>query len=458
MPRILPELSISEPDPALLDNLAWLKRAMLAVAALIAVVTLGAWFIPRIDGFFPDGWRLMKANSAFAVLLAAISLRLSEPRYSRRMHLLSQLLATLVALVGVSTVIEYSAHISMGIDTLLAMDRASASEFPGRMAPQTAGAIAFLGIALLPIGAQRRISTLMADFLVACVCVRVLVLVSGHIFGAMRIFGISSTVQTSPQTLVCLALLTTAAVLRRAENGIFSIFLGHGIGSKIARTLAPILLVLSFLREAGRAHLVQTLQIPENYATAILASIATAVSFVLLLFLTWRIHGMELEIRNLSLRDELTGLHNLRGFHVLAEQALRLAQRSQLQISVLFIDLDNLKEINDSLGHGTGSAFLVETAALLTATFRESDVLGRVGGDEFAVVCQCSPVAISIAAQRLEASCAARNAEAGRRFPFSFSIGYVTSSENDHQSLKELLAQADKAMYEEKRRKKLNRD
>ncbi len=457
MPRILPDLSISEPDPALLNNLAWLKRALLAVAALIAVVTLGAWLIPQIDGILPEGWRLMKANSALAVLLAAISLHLSEPRYSRRMHLLSQLLAVLVALLGISVVIEYSAHIPLGIDTLLALDRVSTSEFPGRMAPQTADGIALLGIALLPIGAQSRLSTLLADLLVSCLCVLVLVLVSGHIFGAMRIFGISSTVQTSPQTLACMALLTTVAVFRRAENGIFSIFLGHGIGSKIARTLAPILLVLSFAREAGRAHLVQTLQIPENYATAILASIATAVSFVLLLFLTWRIHAMELEIRNLSLRDELTGLHNLRGFHLLAEQALRLAQRSQVQVSVLFIDLDNLKEINDSLGHSTGSAFLVETADLLKGIFRESDVLGRIGGDEFAVVCQCSPVAISIAAQRLEAGCAARNAEAGRQFPFSFSVGHVTSDEHAHQSLKKLLAEADKAMYEEKRRKKLNR-
>jgi diguanylate cyclase (GGDEF)-like protein len=248
------------------------------------------------------------------------------------------------------------------------------------------------------------------------------------------------------------------AVLRRAENGAFSIFLGSGIGGKIARVLGPILLVLAFLREAGRARLVDTLQIPENYATAMLASIATAVSFVLLLFLTWRIQAMEMEIHDLSLRDELTGLHNLRGFHLLAEQALRLAQRSQMQLSVLFIDLDNLKEINDSLGHSTGSAFLVETAALLKGTFREADVLARVGGDEFAVVCQCSSVAISIAAQRLEAGCAARNDEASRRFPFSFSVGYVTSSENAHQSLKELLAEADKAMYEEKRRKKLHRD
>jgi diguanylate cyclase (GGDEF)-like protein len=119
--------------------------------------------------------------------------------------------------------------------------------------------------------------------------------------------------------------------------------------------------------------------------------------------------------------------------------------------------LDNLKEINDSLGHSTGSAFLAETAELLKETFREADVMGRIGGDEFAVVCQCSHVAISIAAQRLQAASAVRNSKASRRFPLSFSAGYVTAEEHAHQSLKELLTEADAAMYEEKRCKKLNR-
>ncbi len=458
MPPILRELSISEPDPALLNNLEWLKRSLLVASALIAFVTLGAWLIPQIDDVFPGGWSLMKANTSVAVLLSVMSLEFSEPHYDRPMRVLSQLCAVLVALIGISVVIEYAAHISLGIDTLLALDRGSASGFPGRMAQQTGDSIAFLGVALIPIQARRPLTALVADVLVSFLCVRVLVLISGHIFGAMGIFGLSAALQTSPQTLVCLALLTTVAVLRRAEYGVFSIFLGRGIGSRIARMLAPILLVLPFAREFVRAHLVQALQIPENYATAILAAAATAFAFVLLLFLTWRIRGMELKIRDLSLQDELTGLNNLRGFQLLAEQALRQAQRSQLELSVLFIDLDNLKGINDSMGHSVGSAFLVETAELLKTVFRGSDVLGRVGGDEFAVVCQCSHVAISIAAQRLEVACAERNAEAGRRFPLGFSIGYVSSNEDMNQSLKSLLSGADMAMYEEKKRKKLNRD
>jgi diguanylate cyclase (GGDEF)-like protein len=212
---------------------------------------------------------------------------------------------------------------------------------------------------------------------------------------------------------------------------------------------------LPILREVGRAHLLQSLRMPVQYATAILTSITTMLSFVLLLILAWRINSMEMEIRDLSLRDALTGLYNLRGFHLLAEQLLRLAHRNELPFSVLFIDLDNLKQINDSYGHDAGSRFLVETGEILTATFRETDVLGRVGGDEFAVAGEFSQTAISIAAERLQAACALRNREPGRQFPLSFSVGFGSSVEHENESLKDLLAKADQAMYQEKRRKKV---
>jgi diguanylate cyclase (GGDEF)-like protein len=181
---------------------------------------------------------------------------------------------------------------------------------------------------------------------------------------------------------------------------------------------------------------------------------AAVVSMALLLFLAWQIKGMETEIHSLSLSDELTKLYNLKGFHLLAGQALRLAYRAHAPFSVLFIDLDNLKQINDAMGHTAGSAFLTETAEILGATFRETDVLGRIGGDEFAVAGQFSEEAISIAIQRLEEGCAKRNAQAGRRFALSFSVGHVTTLEEHKETLDELLTKADQVMYEAKRSKK----
>jgi len=457
MPNRFLALSPSEPDPALLKKLTWVRRAFLAVVALIAVVTMAGWLIPVVGGLLPGGWMFMTAQSGFAALCGALSLWLAEPGRSRGMRRLSLLFAGLVVLLAAAVLVEYVFRVSLGIDTLLIFERRPPPGMLGRMSPQSATGYLLLGIELLLMRAQRHFASRGADFVAFCLCLLILILVSGYVFGAMRLFSISPTVKVAPQTLICLALLTALTVLCRAEKGVFAIFLGRGIGGRLARGLTPILLVLPFVREVARAHLVSAQWIPEHYATAILASVAAMLSFVLLLILSWYVNRMEMEIRVLTLRDELTGLYNLRGFTILGEHAVRVARRTQHPLSVLYIDLDNLKHINDTLGHAVGSAFLHETAELLKETFRETDVIGRIGGDEFAVICQCSHVAISIASQRLEEACAVRNAQNAQLFPLTFSVGYATAEEHGGQTLNELMTEADKAMYEQKREKKVVR-
>jgi diguanylate cyclase (GGDEF)-like protein len=322
------------------------------------------------------------------------------------------------------------------------------------MAPHSAGAFTLLGVSLALVRARGRTAAFIADLAAFLFFLAVLVLVSGYVFGALRLFNFSPGIMTSPQTLFCLLLLLAVVLMRRAEHGVLAIFLGRGIGSTLARVLAPILLALPFLREIGRERLIHANVISGHYVTALLASTAAGISLLLLLYLAWRINSMELEIRELSLRDDLTGLYNRKGFTLLAEQALKLARRNQLPFSVLFIDLDDLKNINDELGHAYGSAYITETGKLLLSTFRETDVLGRIGGDEFTVAGQFSPVAVSIAVQRLQAAVAARNAEAGRRLPLSLSVGSVTSGEHGQDSLGDMIGRADRAMYREKRRRK----
>lgn len=454
MPEFTSTLSTIEPDPALLHKLVWIKRASLAVVASIASIILAGWLLPALGRILPNGWQLMKAETALAALLSVFCLLLSEPSRSKRMHRLYLVLALAVALLGAFELIKYGLQFSLGRYSSPSLAQGYLSMLLGRMAPQTAGGFALLGISLTLIRSRKPLAVRIADLLFIVLSLLVLVLVSGHIFGGMRIFGLSPVNLTSPQTLICLLLLTFVVLIRRAETGFFSIFLGRGIASRMARGLAPMILVLSFLRVVVRAQLVVDLKVPEPYANAVLASVATVVSMGLLLFLAWRIDSMEMEIQNLSLRDALTGLYNLRGFNLFAEQSLRLAHRKQLPFSVLFVDLDNLKDINDSLGHEAGSAFLAEMGEILKATFREIDVLGRIGGDEFAVAGQFSHVAISIAAERLQATCTLRNREADRLHPLSFSVGFAASVGHEKESLKEILARADKAMYQEKRGKK----
>ena len=89
---------------------------------------------------------------------------------------------------------------------------------------------------------------------------------------------------------------------------------------------------------------------------------------------------------SLSLMDELTGLHNRRGFVSLAEQRLKLTSRQGVRSTLIFIDVDNLKYINDNFGHREGDGALQQIAGLLRECFRESDIIGRLGGDEFCVL------------------------------------------------------------------------
>jgi diguanylate cyclase (GGDEF)-like protein len=310
-----------------------------------------------------------------------------------------------------------------------------------------------LGICLFMIRTRTRAAALITDLLMYCLLLVVLTLVSAQVIATFGLAGPPAPVRTQAGSMLGLLLLASIALLRKAESGVFSILLGHGIGSNIARGLAPLLLVLPYLRECARARFIGTDRMPPSATTAVLASVAFMLSFALLLFLAWRINHMEVEIRELSLRDALTDLYNLRGFRVLAEQALRMARRSNLPFSVLFIDLDGLKQTNDSFGHQAGSELLVETGKILKSSFREIDVVARIGGDEFAVAGQFSESGIGLAAQRIEEGAAQRNAEEGHQTVLSFSSGYVTA-DSAQQSLDELLAKADSAMYENKRRKR----
>jgi diguanylate cyclase (GGDEF)-like protein len=454
MPKLNLPLSSDESDPELLRKLAPVKHYCCVAVALIGILTLLGWYLPELGKFLPNGWRLMTAETALGVLLSAFSLELSENRYSLRVKRLSQLLAVLAALLGMVILGEYALHIAFGLERLFPFDPNSTSLWPDRPSPQTATALVMLGTTIVLIRVRGRIVVRIADLVAICLGLLVLVLASGEIFGALQIFGLSGVTRTSPQTLLCFVLLTLVAFLRRAELGIFSIFLGRGIGSRIARVLGPVILVLPFLREIARQRMVRSHILPEHYATAILASAAAAMSFLFLMLLVFYIKSMENEIHKLTVRDELTGLYNLRGFRLLGEQAVMMAQRVHAPFSVLFIDVDNLKQINDEHGHNCGSATLKEAGNLLRTTFRETDVLARIGGDEFAVAGQFSRAAISVATQRLREASTLRNAQPGQPFALTFSVGYVTAEPGAPELLDALLSKADKAMYEEKRRKK----
>jgi diguanylate cyclase (GGDEF)-like protein len=452
MPKFKPALSPNEPDAALLHLLDLFERICLTAVEVVALLSCSGWLIPGFGRLLQSSGDLMNPLDGLAALVAAISFQLSFSARGPRSRRIGFFLACFVAVLGASICAAHFFQIYLGMRMLwLGAHQPMPAHSIGAF---VALAFTLLGTVMALIQSRRRIASHIADALLISLCFLALVLVAGHLFRFIENPRPLSTNIIAPETLFCIAILSIVAALRHVHSSIFTVFLGRGIAGRIARFAAPILIFLPFFREASRIFLIGSGRIPPSFSGAIPASISAFLSMCLLLYIASRITRMEFEIRALSLRDELTALNNLRGFRLLAEQALRMARRSHVPFSVLFLDLDNLKAINDSFGHSVGSNILSDTGRILTATFRESDVLGRVGGDEFAVAGQFSQAAITVAVHRLREAVSQRNARTGQEPFLNLSLGHVTSEPDAEESLDDLLEKADIAMYEEKRLKK----
>ncbi|RMF17939.1 MAG: GGDEF domain-containing response regulator [Candidatus Dadabacteria bacterium] len=163
-------------------------------------------------------------------------------------------------------------------------------------------------------------------------------------------------------------------------------------------------------------------------------------------------------LKNLTLEDELTGLYNQRGFYALAHEYAALAQRSGRGMLLLFIDLDGLKKINDSFGHAEGSRAIVAAGVVLEKTFRDTDLVARWGGDEFAVLLmETSEMTPELVMDRLESVLMRYNTQLRRGYDLAMSVGFARFDPNDPRPIEHLLREADEHMYEVKRARKAAR-
>jgi diguanylate cyclase (GGDEF)-like protein len=401
----------------------------------MAGASLVARFVPAFSSTTVE-WVKIPLNTSAAALACGAGLALSTLEDSRAANVARTSLGALTALLGVASLAIQDHANSLG-----ALNRLLGFSFVS------------LGIVVVFAQAGKGLKGWASDGALFGAGWVVLSLLTGTLLGALHVFGNIQADLGEPVATALLFLLTLSAAARRAEYGRFSIFVGRGLGSRIARSILPVVMVLPISRELMRARILRHHVFTENYAAACLAGAGTMVALGLLLWISWQFRRLEWEIQSLSLRDELTGLYNLRGFHLLAEHALRMARRSRQPFSVLFVDVDNLKQVNDRLGHAAGSQLLVEAADFLKTQFRETDVLGRIGGDEFGVAGQFSPEAIVQAETRLDALAAQRGTYDTPRL--SLSMGHVSTDPLRNEPLDDLLERADAAMYERKKLKKL---
>jgi two-component system cell cycle response regulator len=160
-------------------------------------------------------------------------------------------------------------------------------------------------------------------------------------------------------------------------------------------------------------------------------------------------------IYSLSLIDELTTLYNRRAFLIIAERYLKLAKRNNYNLLMFFIDLDNMKKINDNYGHLEGDNAIKNTAEILKKTFRDSDLVARIGGDEFIAMMLISSFEVSFnsISNRFKANIDNFNEQKQNFYNLSLSVGGVYWKVNKETLLEELMDKADIALYEHKKQK-----
>lgn len=160
---------------------------------------------------------------------------------------------------------------------------------------------------------------------------------------------------------------------------------------------------------------------------------------------------LDRELRSLALTDDLTCIYNRRAFYALAAQQLKVARRKGRGLLLFFADVDNLKNINDTFGHREGDFALIRTADALEQTFRNSDILARISGDEFAALAlDASSQDQDAILRRLDQHLQDVSAEEPR-YKLSLSVGMARFEPKTQNSLADLLSMADRAMYEEKK-------
>ncbi|HPF36448.1 MAG TPA: GGDEF domain-containing protein [Candidatus Krumholzibacteria bacterium] len=442
---------VVQPDLELLGRVMALRRLFYLAASVIAGAVLLAWLFPFVRAVMPPRWWTLQPDTAVAVLLLVLAKSQTSVRLREAVRLTGRASAIVVLVLCLDAFLAYAGRPVLGLAHWFAVQPDGLPVMG--MCPQ--GAI-FLGLYSLSVlvegpGAKRRRRVL--DSLATLLILAFLVYVGGYVFQASGLLGIGLGAMVSPYTLICMGLLLFGLLVRRTLDGYYSVFVGIDVGSRVARLAMPFAVLIPFSIVGLGEWIGGHAWLSDEYVLALVSSVTATMLCLVVMLLARKINRLQMELVQLTLLDELTHLHNRRGFFTLGEHMLFEARRNEKSLTVLFFDLDDLKKVNDSLGHQTGSQMLADFADLLQDTFRSNDVTARLGGDEFAVAILESDPRIPM--KRLGLAVVEFNRAAGRPYKISYSVGdAATDAPPGPETFTELVARADAIMYERKKRKK----
>ena len=356
--------------------LAWLVIACLIPAGLITGTVLVAWWVPPLAEVLPEVWHLMVGATAATLLTYTLALLILVFRPPS--------IATF-ALTGVGLAIAFVGLIGW----LAGGDGGPALLFCGPSQPAAPSSLQTLswellfGLGLLFSQTRSSWSGPATTSLVAAVGLVTLVLVGGHAFGAQRVFNTDERALNSPQTALTMTLLLTAWYALMQRQGRWPLATSSTATGELLRLYLPVVVLAPLIVSAISAVAAGLLnwKVPLTLAVSLAGTVAILV--VGLLAVLRRVWVLERNYLGLAFTDTLTGLANRRGLATLSVPVLAMAKREGHTISVAVVDLVGLKAINDTMGHDVGSQAIVRMARSLEFGLRESDLVARVGGDEF---------------------------------------------------------------------------
>jgi diguanylate cyclase (GGDEF)-like protein len=346
-------------------------------------------------------------------------------------------------------------------DTWLFADKLALGPGPAnRMAPNTAANFALLGCALVLLHLGRRVVVAqMASVLTALVAMLAVV---GYAYGIRTFYGIGLFIPMAVHTATSFMLLAGAALYMRPYEGLMATITDDGPAGRTARILLPCAIVIpiamGWLRLLG-----QRAGLYESELGMSIFVMSNVLVFAMLIWWNARKlreadqlrHLAEQQLKHVATHDFLTGLANRKLFMDRLEHRLQRARRNHMPFSVLYLDLDGFKQVNDKLGHHVGDDLLCQVATELLNCSRTTDLVARLGGDEFTILAEelNEENDAQVLAERVLAALTRSLPFGGGEVNVRTSIG-IARFDATYTSADEILRDADLAMYAAKKRGK----
>lgn len=446
-----PQLPASafELDPATVRLLHALTVGIGCACVLLGLLVLiGGWGFDfmRLTSLLP-GAASTKANTALAIAALGASLALDSRGIGARA--VGRPMAALALAIGLLTLAEYALHWQMGIDQLLIRDSSRPlARYPGRPAIATAVMIGLLAAGRLcgarPALATAKTLSALAAALIAWASF------TGYVFGPQALQEVALFDSVALPTAVAVLLLALGILAAEPISWPIRTATAKGIGGTVCRWLLPPAILAPpalgwILSRAGAAH-----SYPDAFLWA-LYSVATSLGAVwLILLLAHRIELIDAErtfATEMSLHDPLTGLANRRAFDSFLFEAFSLAKRHGHALSVSLLDIDHFKSYNDGYGHPAGDELLKSLGRLLSSVARETDMVARIGGEEFAIALPETDLdGARVISERVRAE-VERSAIFRRAITVSIGVAAISDNTPDASTL---IAVCDAALYRAK--------